>query len=95
MPIIILSDEDHATVTALLKSTAWRFKGKTTRWDRLAELFEKAPDKHTIRIVVSGGVVEHVEQLPMGFDYEVLDFDNCCECGGIEPLCDWCKTWTI
>lgn len=83
MPIIILSDEDRDAIVDLLR---WN------QWERRADLVEKAPSNHTIRIIVSGGVVEHVERLPMGFDYEVQDFDNCSECGEVEPLCDWCRT---
>lgn len=44
----------------------------------------------TIRIVVDGGTVQDVENLPKGWDYEVQDFDLCSECGVVEPLCDEC-----
>ena len=96
MPIIILSEADRDTILDSLLDKALRSKRSlgedyTGVWDRLAELFEKASDEHTIRIIVEGGCVQNVENLPMGFLYEVQDFDNCSDCGNIEPLCDWCK----
>lgn len=96
MPIVILSEADRDTILDLLLNKALLYKQElgedyTGAWDRLAELFEKAPSEHTIRIVVEGGCVRDVEKLPMGFNYEVQDFDNCPDCGGVEPLCDWCK----
>ena len=94
--IIILSEADSDTILLQLLLKAGLYKQElgedyTGIWDRLAELFKKAPSEHTIRIVVEGGLVRDVENLPMGFNYEIQDFDNCSECGNIEPLCDWCK----
>lgn len=97
MPIIILPEADHDTITELLQNEVdfcerrTDLEDSTKIWERLLELFEEAPSEHVIRIVVEGGAVQAVENLPMGFLYEVQDFDNCSDCGNIEPLCDWCK----
>ena len=40
---------------------------------------------------VSGGELRHIEGLPPGWDYELVDFDRCPECGGTDPDCELCK----
>jgi hypothetical protein len=89
MPIVILSEEDRDIIVNLLSREAIRAIDDT-HWGRLAELLEKAPSKHTVRVIIRDYTVEHVERLPMGFNYEVQDFDKCDQCGQIEPLCEWC-----
>lgn len=86
--IIILSEEDCAYVAKILKLMPFVTKPGLRQ---LIELFEKAPSEHTIRIVVEGGIVQDVENMPMGLYYEVQDFDNCSECGGLDPECEWCE----
>lgn len=89
--IIILSDEDHDSLClAISVYREERGLEESLEWDRLAKLFEKAPSEHTIRVIVRGGTVKHVERLPAGFTYEVQDFDNCSECGELEPYCEYC-----
>ena len=96
MPIIvIISEPDRDTILGLLQHTADLYRQElgedyTGIWNRLAELFEKAPGEHVIRIILEGDVRD-VENLPMGFSYEVKDLDACPDCGKIEPLCDWCR----
>lgn len=94
MPIIILSDEDRNFIAEMLQRKAsWmkrEFRKDVTDLTRLATLIEKAPSEHTIRIIVQCGDVEDVERMPMGFHYEVQDFDVCSECGRVEPFCDFC-----
>lgn len=95
--IIILSEEDYDAILEVLVHKEAFFKDApatwetSKKWGRLAELFEKAPTEHTIRIVVHGGCVQDVENMPMDFYYEVQDFDNCSECGGLDPECERCK----
>jgi len=89
LKIIIISEEDCESIITLFEQKAE--VAITPKWGRLAELFRKAPSEHTIRIIVEGGMVQDVENMPMGFYYEVQDFDICSECGGLDPECEWCK----
>ena len=73
MPIIILSPEDRDTILSLLRREVDTLNDDGGICKRLEELVEKAPNEHTIRIIVRGGVVSHVEKLPTGFHYEVQD----------------------
>ena len=50
-------------------------------------------DQHLITIDVEGGVVHDVEGLPDGWSYQVRDYDECSDCGGVEPLCEWCHEY--
>lgn len=34
------------------------------------------PDKKTIRIHILGGVIDEIENLPDGYNYEVINYDN-------------------
>ena len=49
------------------------------------------PELHKITIVVRGGQVVSVDGLPPGWDYELIDYDNCPQCGGADPDCELCK----
>lgn len=67
-----------------------RLRKRVAKVKRFVELLEQAPIEHTIRVIVEGGCVRDVENLPMGFNYEVQDFDKCSECGLLDPECPWC-----
>ena len=48
-------------------------------------------EPHKITIVVRGGQVVRVDGLPAGWDYELIDYDNCPQCGGADPDCELCR----
>jgi len=39
-------------------------------------VYEKKEEKQTIKITVEGGVVVDVENLPLNFNYEIMDKDE-------------------
>ena len=39
-------------------------------------VYEKEEEKQTIKITVEGGVVVDVENLPLNFNYEIMDKDE-------------------
>jgi len=45
----------------------------------------------TITVIVRGGQVVDVRDLPEGWDWELIDYDNCSDCGGSDPDCPTCK----
>ena len=59
--IDILSKDDEKKLIGALKSQNLIFTRAT---------------KKVVRIEVKGGCVTNVENLPVGFDYEVIDHDN-------------------
>jgi hypothetical protein len=54
---------------------------------RIEDMATRNPDPGTIRIVASGGVVDEVQNLPPGWDWEILDHDEQHEVG--EALNDY------
>ena len=47
--------------------------------------------KNTIIVEIQSGEVEEVHNRPSDWDYVVLDWDICSECGHLPPYCDMCK----
>ena len=48
-------------------------------------------EKKTIVIEVKGGLVIDVRNLPDGWNYDLIDWDVCSECGDSEPYFGKCK----
>ena len=60
-----------------------------------AEPARRNPDdgQKLITIDVDSGCIQDVTGLPEGWGYQIRDWDECSDCGSVEPLCQWCREY--
>lgn len=59
-------------------------------WTRCATVsrFPNGNSHRTITIEVESGLVQDVLGLPSNWGYQVIDWDVCPKCGGLDPACE-------